>query len=152
MKRLILNLAGLCALALPLMASPAQAQTHASTGSGYGDRQTSTYEHRNTRPMRKACGCRDDAYTRDDQYDRSPTYGPEQPSGQFEGYSQVYSPGMNVWRPGLVLPRNALPYAVNYRRAHLTRPSRGYQWYQLGNQYVQAQAETGQIIAILTLP
>ena len=54
------------------------------------------------------------------------------------------------WTRGQRLPGAYRGYGVDYRRHHLRRPPRGYQWVQIGNDYVLTAVATGLILDVIT--
>jgi Ni/Co efflux regulator RcnB len=84
---------------------------------------------------------RDDRRDNDNRYDNN-----RHDNGNHYGQQK------HAWKRGERLPvtyyqnRN---YYVDYRRAHLRAPPRGYQWVQVDNNYVMVALATGLIASLI---
>ncbi|MDP1873992.1 RcnB family protein [Phenylobacterium sp.] len=172
MRRLILSLAALAAVAGPIAASAtaAQAQSwdrrenHADRRGDHGDRRDDRRDHRYDRrdhrydqrghqynsrhyqpPRHQAW---DQRYYNGYYYQNRWSYGP--PPAVYYSHPQ-YRPGYVSWRRGAVLPPHYRGYVVNdYHRYRLRPPPRGYAWHQVGNDYLLAAVATGIIFEIIS--
>lgn len=82
--------------------------------------------------------------------------GPERHGSPGYGHRDDRGPpghayGHNNWRKGQRIDHNEWRryQAVDYRRHHLRRPPRGYEWRQVDGNYVLAAAATGLIASII---
>lgn len=149
MKRLILTLAAMAAVAGPmaLTATEASAQRW--------DRHDDRRDYRGGRDRHD--DRRGDWNRGNSGWDRSRhngyyynnrwSYGP--PPSSYYG-NPYYRPGYNAWRRGAYLPQSYRGYYVNdYYRYHLRPPPRGYAWYRVGDDYLLAAIATGLIFDII---
>lgn len=169
MKRLILTLAAVAAVAGPMTAAaPAFAQPrdqydngrHRGWDNDRRDRRDDRrYERREDRWDR-----RDDHWDRRDNrwdnrsawdrgrhngyyYQERWYYGP--PPQAYYG-NPYYRPGYAQWRRGGVLPNYYRgSHVSDYSRYHLRSPPRGYAWYRVGDDYLLAAIATGLIFEII---
>jgi len=173
MKRLMLSLAAIAAVAGPIAASAtaAQAQSWDRRDNHHWDRRDDRWDRRDDR--------RDDRWDRrdrrwDDRHDRWDNRGRHDnrwdnrwDSRRYNGYyyqnrwyygpppssyynNRYYRPGYAAWRRGAVLPPYYRGYVVNdYYRYRLRPPPRGYAWYRVGNDYLLAAIATGIIFEII---
>ena len=161
MKRLILTLASVAAVAGPLAAAgTANAQSW--------DRREDRWDRREDRWDNRHDGGRWDRREdrwdrREDRWDRRDRWD----AGRHNGYyynnrwyygpppqayygNPYYRPGYAAWRRGAVLPPTYRGYVVNdYYRYHLRPPPRGYAWYRVGNDYLLTAIATGLIFEII---
>lgn len=80
-----------------------------------------------------------------------PGYGQPGPAPQGDAFT-YYNPGQSAWCPGLLLPPNLRGYKIDYYYRSMGKPRRGYAWYKIGNEYILASTETGEIVTIMTFP
>ncbi|MBU2135854.1 MAG: RcnB family protein [Alphaproteobacteria bacterium] len=169
MRRLILSLAAIAAVAGPIAASATAAQAQSwDRREHHADRRGDRWDRRDDR--------RDHRYDhrydrRDHRYDNRHyqppraqswdhrryngyyyqnrwAYGP--PPAVYYGHPQ-YRPGYVAWRRGAVLPPHYRGYVVHdYHRYRLRPPPRGYAWHQVGNDYLLAAVATGIIFEIIS--
>ncbi|HQN52596.1 MAG TPA: RcnB family protein [Phenylobacterium sp.] len=161
MKRLILTLATVAAVAGPMAAAgTANAQNW--------DRREDRWDRREDRWDNRHDGGRWDRREdrwdrREDRWDRRDRWD----AGRHNGYyynnrwyygpppqayygNPYYRPGYSAWRRGGVLPPTYRGYVVNdYSRYHLRPPPRGYAWYRVGDDYLLAALATGLIFEII---
>jgi Ni/Co efflux regulator RcnB len=162
MKRLILSLAAIAAVAGPIAAAgvaradpPPWAgggRNHERDGDGEHDRGRDWGRHDEGRDHDR----REDFRERHDWDDRRHNgyyynnrwlYGPP-PSAYYS--DPYYRPGFSAWRRGVVLPPHYRGYVVgDYYRYHLRPPPRGYAWYRVGDEYLLAAVATGLIFEII---
>ncbi|MDO8900099.1 MAG: RcnB family protein [Phenylobacterium sp.] len=178
MKRLILSLAAIAAVAGPIAASATAAQAQSwDRRENHADRRGDNWDRRDNR--------RDDRYDRrDTRYDDRrhyqpprppPHYQPPRPPPQaswdhrrYNGYyyqnrwfygpppvvyysHPQYRPGYVAWRRGAVLPHHYRGYVIHdYHRYRLRPPPRGYAWHQVGNDYLLTAIATGIIFEIIS--
>ncbi len=176
MRRLILSVAALAAVAGPILtAAPvAQAQSwdrqerHAERRDDRWDRWEDRRDHRWDR--------REDRYDhrhdrRDHRFDHRhhhPHQGQAWDHWRYNGYyyqnrwfygpppvvyysHPQYRPGYVAWRRGAVLPHHYRVYVIHdYHRYRLRPPPRGYAWHQIGNDYLLAAIATGIIFEIIS--
>lgn len=168
MKRLILTLAAVAAVAGPIAASATTAQAQSWDRREHNwDRREDHWDRREDRRDR-----REDRWDRrEDRWDRRDDrrghrYG-RWDSNRYNGYyyqnrwsygpppvsyynSPYYRPGYTAWRRGAVLPPHYRGYVVrDYHRYRLRPPPRGYAWYQVGNDYMLATVASGLIFEII---
>jgi Ni/Co efflux regulator RcnB len=160
MKRLIMSLAAVAAVAGPIAASATQA--HADPR---WDHREDRWERRDDRWDRRH-DRRDDRWDRrDDRHDRR--HHDRWDNSRYNGYyyrnkwyygpppaayysDPYYRPGYSQWRRGAYLPPNYRGYVVrDYHRYHLRPPPRGYEWRQVGNDYLLVALATGLIFEII---
>lgn len=165
MKRFILTLATLAAVAGPIAAAPNVALADDDRRGRYDrredrwDRREDRYDRRENRYDRREdrWDRRDDRYDRRDRWDRGRHngyyynnrwfYGPP-PSAYYS--SPQYRPGYAAWRRGSNLPPYYRSYVVHdYGRYHLRRPPPGYAWYRVGDDYLLAAIASGLIFDII---
>lgn len=141
MKRLILSLAAVAAVAGPMAATATAAQAQ----SYYRDRYDDRYDRREHRHDRRDWDRgRYNGYYAGNRW----TYGP--PPAAYYG-NPYYRPGYAQWRRGAALPAYYRSYPVyDYGRYRLRQPPRGYAWYRTGNDYVLAAIATGIIFEIIS--
>lgn len=158
MKRLILALASVAAVAGPLAAATSvEAQ-------GRYDRRDDRWERRDDRWDRREdrWDRREDRWDRredrrDNRWDRGRHngyyyrnqwyYGPPPQAYYSDPY---YRPGYAAWRRGAYLPPSYRGYIVNdYSHYRLRPPPRGYAWYRVDNDYLLAAVATGLIFDII---
>lgn len=164
MKRLMLSLAAIAAVAGPMAASAtaAHAQSWDRRDNNHWDRRDDRRDDRWDRRDHR----RDDRWDRRDNrwdnrrdnrwdnrryngyyYQNRWYYGPP-PSSYYS--NPYYRPGYAAWRRGAVLPPYYRGYVVNdYYRYRLRPPPRGYAWYRVGNDYLMAAIATGIIFEII---
>ena len=159
MKRLILSLAAVAAVAGPMafVATSAQADDdHRGRGR---DRHEQRWDRHDDRRDWDRRGERWDRHDngRHAGWDRGRHngyyynnrwyYGP--PPQAYYG-NPYYRPGYAAWRRGAHLPPYYRGYVVNdYHRYHLRQPPRGYAWYRVGDDYLLAAIATGIIFDII---
>jgi Ni/Co efflux regulator RcnB len=162
MKRLILTLAAVAAVAGPMAATTtavAQPRDHREDrwdrredrrdgryDGGRWDRREDRWDRREDRWDR-----REDRWNRGRHngyyYNNRWYYGPP-PTAYYS--SPYYRPGYAAWRRGAQLPPYYRGYVVSdYPRYHLRRPPRGYAWYRVGDDYLLAAVATGIIFEII---
>lgn len=165
MRRLILSLAAMAAVAGPIAASATAAHAQSwDRREHHADRRGYRWDHRDDR--------RDHRYDRRDHrydnrhyqppraqswdhrryngyyYQNRWSYGP--PPSVYYSHPQ-YRPGYVAWRRGAVLPPHYRGYVVHdYHRYRLRPPPRGYAWHQVGNDYLLAAVATGIIFEIIS--
>jgi len=161
MKRLILTLASMAAIAGPIAASATAA--HADPR---WERRDDRYDRRDDRWDRRG----DRGPRRDDRWDRRDNrwdgrggwdrgrhngyyyrnrwyYGPPPAAYYSDPY---YRPGYTAWRRGAYLPPTYRGYVVNdYYRYHLRPPPRGYAWYRVNDDYLLTAITSGLIYDII---
>ena len=72
---------------------------------------------------------------------------PQGPAYQAPGFR----PGFVPWRRGAYLPPQYLSYGVaDYWRYHLRRPPYGYEWVQVGGEFLLVSMGTGLIFDVVT--
>jgi len=159
MKRLILAAAAAGALALPLAATPAQAQVftygysnydpYYGYGGSYGYDPYYGYDQRyarrqTRREMRRWDSRRDNGYYYGDNW----YYGA--PPANY-GYGSYY-PGYQPLSRGGYLPpyyRDNRYVMNDYGRYGLRAPPRGYSWYRAGNDFALSNGLTGIILDLV---
>lgn len=153
MKRLILTLASVAAIAGPLAASATAAHADPRWDRhDRWDRRDDRWDRRGDRWDR-----RNDRWDRHSRWDRGRHngyyyrnrwhYGP--PPVAYYG-DPYYRPGYAAWRRGAYLPPPYRGYMVHdYHRYHLRPPPRGYAWYRVDNDYLLAAIATGLIYDII---
>jgi len=176
MKRLILSLAAIAAVAGPMASGAARADPPPWAGGGRGHdrgpehdrgggrgeehgrgwdrggdhRQDYRGEDRRGEDRREAYGQGhgwDDRRHNGYYYNNRWYYGPP-PSAYYR--TPYYRPGFASWRRGAVLPPYYRGYVVgDYYRYHLRPPPRGYAWYRVGDDYLLAAVATGLIFEII---
>ena len=140
MKRLILTLATIAAVAGPL-ASPAQARDRDHRE----DRREDRWDRREDRWDRHSGW--DRGQHNGYYYNNRWSYGP--PPQAYYG-QPYYRPGYSSWQRGAVMPRYYRDrYVSDYGRYHLRAPPRGYAWYRAGDDYLLAAIATGLIYEII---
>ena len=75
-----------------------------------------------------------------------------QPYGHHDnGYHNGRQMGRHDWRKGGRIEHGDWDRGqrIDWRRHHLRRPPRGYEWRQVDDQYVLAAAATGLIVSII---
>ena len=169
MKRLILSLAAVAAVAGPMAFTATTAladDDDRGRGRGHGrheqrwDRDDDRWERRGDRHDRGH-----DRRDRWDRHDRGKHYGWDR--GRHNGYyynnrwyygpppqayygNPYYRPGYASWRRGGHLPPYYRSYVVHdYHHYHLRQPPRGYAWYRVGDDYLLAAIATGIIFDII---
>ncbi len=169
MRRLILSLAAMAAVAGPIAASATAAQAQSwDRREHHADRRGDHWDRRGDRRDDR----RDHRYDRRDHrydnrhyqppraqswdhrryngyyYQNRWSYGP--PPSVYYSHPQ-YRPGYVAWRRGAVLPPHYRGYVVHdYHRYRLRPPPRGYAWHQVGNDYLLATVATGIIFEIIS--
>jgi Ni/Co efflux regulator RcnB len=169
MRRLILSLAAMAAVAGPIAASATAAQAQSwDRREHHADRRGDHWDRRGDRRDDR----RDHRYDRRDHrydnrhyqppraqswdhrryngyyYQNRWSYGP--PPSVYYSHPQ-YRPGYVAWRRGAVLPPHYRGYVVHdYHRYRLRPPPRGYAWHQVGNDYLLAAVATGIIFEIIS--
>ena len=118
------------AIALSLMAGSA---VSAKDGRGHGNNRGHGYERSYDRSYDRG----GDGYERRDRGG----YGEGRRQGQWE---------RRQWSRGERLPGAYRGGGVDYRRHQLRRPPRGYQWVQVGDDYVLSAVATGLILDVIT--
>lgn len=148
MRRFILTLAAVAAVAGPMLVTA----TEASAQRWDRDRREDRWDRRDDRRDYRWDDRRDDR--RWDRgrhngyyYNNRWYYGPPHQSYYA---SPSYRPGYSQWRRGSHLPSYYRGYPMNdYHRYHLRQPPRGYGWYRVGNDYLLAALATGLIFEII---
>ncbi|WP_297513741.1 RcnB family protein [uncultured Caulobacter sp.] len=152
MKRLLLTIAAVAAVAGPM----------AATATSAAAQDWGRWDHRD-RDWDRDRGRWDDGrhhgWDRDDRWDYGRhngyyynnrwSYGP--PPVDYYG-RPGFRPGYNAWRRGAYLPPyyRGRDYVVyDYYRYRLRPPPRGYYWYRTGNDYVLAAVATGLIFDVI---
>ena len=70
--------------------------------------------------------------------------------GQPEGPGGDMRPGFVPWRRGAYLPPQYLSYVIgDYWRFHLRRPPYGYEWVQVGSEFLLISVGTGLIFDVI---
>ena len=174
MKRLILSLAAVAAVAGPMafVATSAQADDdHRGRGRDRHEQRWDRHDDRRDWDRRGGYDRRDwdrhdnrrgERWGRHDNglhkgwdrgrhngyyYNNRWYYGP--PPQAYYG-NPYYRPGYAAWRRGAHLPPYYRGYVVNdYHRYHLRQPPRGYAWYRVGDDYLLAAIATGIIFDII---
>ncbi|WP_300578239.1 RcnB family protein [Phenylobacterium sp.] len=163
MRRLILSLAAIAAVAGPMAASATSAQAQSwDRRESHDDRRGDRWDRRDDR--------RDHRYDRrDNRYDNRRHYQPPPrwDSSRYNGYyyqnrwsygppptvyysHPQYRPGYVAWRRGAVLPPQYRGYVIHdYHRYRLRPPPRGYAWHRVGDDYLLAAVATGIIFEII---
>ena len=140
MKRLILSLAAIAAVAGPAAATATTAQAqgyYRDHGYGRDHRGPDRYDRRDWDRSRH------NGY----YYGSRWNYGPPPQAYYGNPYSR---PGYTEWRRGSALPvyyRGTPVY--DYGRYRLRQPPRGYSWYRAGDDYILAAIATGIIFEII---
>lgn len=168
MKRLILSLVAVAAVAGPMAFSATSALAD-DRGHGRHERGWDRNDHRGGDHRRGDWGGDRGRYDgrRDwDRGDRRPHYG-NWDRGRHNGYyyqnrwyygpppqayygNPYYRPGYMSWRRGGHLPPYYRSYVVyDYGRYHLRRPPAGYAWYRVGDDYLLAAIASGIIFDII---
>ncbi|MEH6677703.1 RcnB family protein [Phenylobacterium sp.] len=171
MRRLILSLAAIAAVAGPMAASATSAQAQSwDRRESHDDRRGDRWDRRDDRRDDRRWDRHDDR--RDNRYDNRRHYQPPRPaprwdSSRYNGYyyqnrwsygppptvyysHPQYRPGYVAWRRGAVLPPQYRGYVVHdYHRYRLRPPPRGYAWHRVGNDYLLAAVATGIIFEII---
>ena len=158
MKRLLLSIAAVAAVAGPIAAASteASAQPRRDGWERREDRWDRRDDRRGDRWDRRD-DRRDDGRWDNRGWDRNRYngyyyrntwfYGPPPPA--YYG-NQSYRPGYASWRRGAVLPGYYRDYRVNdYYRYRLRPPPRGYAWYRVGDDYLLAAVASGLIFDII---
>ncbi|MDO9431537.1 MAG: RcnB family protein [Pseudomonadota bacterium] len=178
MKRLILSIAAIAAVAGPMAFSATSAFADDDRGRGRGNHEQrgDRGDHRGDRDRgdrRDYRSDRGDRYDRRDDHrgrynprDHRPSYS-NWDRGRHNGYyynnrwfygpppqayygNPYYRPGYASWRRGSSLPPYYRSYVVNdYHRYHLRQPPRGYAWYRVGNDYLLAAIASGIVFDII---
>jgi Ni/Co efflux regulator RcnB len=160
MKRLILSLAAIAAVAGPIAAAGVARADPPPWAGGGRDHERDGGHDRGRDWGRRDEGRdhdrREDFRERHDWDDRRHNgyyynnrwlYGPP-PSAYYS--DPYYRPGFSAWRRGVVLPPHYRGYVVgDYYRYHLRPPPRGYAWYRVGDEYLLAAVATGLIFEII---
>lgn len=169
MRRLILSLAAMAAVAGPIAASATAAQAQSwDRREHHADRRGDHWDRRGDRRDDR----RDHRYDRrDHRYDNRHYQPPRAQSWDHRRYNGYYyqnrwsygpppvayyshpqyRPGYVAWRRGAVLPPHYRGYVVHdYHRYRLRPPPRGYAWHQVGNDYLLAAVATGIIFEIIS--
>ena len=158
MKRLILSLAAIAAVAGPMAAAGvARADPPPWAGRGdHRDHDRGRDRHEDRREDFRDHDRREDYRDRRDwddhrhngyYYNNRWYYGPPPNAYYSDPY---YRPGFSAWRRGVVLPPYYRGYVVgDYYRYHLRPPPRGYAWYRVGDEYLLAGIATGLIFEII---
>lgn len=123
MKRLVLALAAVAAVAAPMAAATQAAAQPYGYGRSY------------------------------DRYDRRDYRGYRPPPARYYGPPPRvrYAPPAYAWRRGAYLPPTYRGYYISdYHRYGLRAPPRGYRWHRVGNDYLLAAIATGLIFDIAT--
>ena len=153
MKRLVMTLAAAAAVAAPIAATATSAQAdprwehrqdrYDRRGDRH-DRRDYRYDRRDNRhDYSRWDGGRHNGYYYRDKWH----YGP--PPAAYYG-TPYYRPGYNAWRRGAYLPPNYRGVVVyDYHRHHLRPPPHGYQWRQVGDDYLLVALATGLIFEII---
>jgi Ni/Co efflux regulator RcnB len=174
MKRLLLTIAAVAAVAGPMAAaaSDASAQDRGHRDQGY-DRGGRGDDRRDGRGYGRGDGGRDNGRY-DGRYDNRGRYDDRGRGGgwddrRYNGYyynnrwsygappahyygNPGYRPGYSAWRRGGYLPpyyRGGGYVIQDYGYYRLRPPPRGYYWYRAGNDYVLAAIATGLIFDII---
>lgn len=148
MKRLILTLASIAAIAAPMaMTTSADARP----GNGRWERQSDRWERRDdrrddqrdTRRDARWDGSRYNGY----YYNNRWYYGPP-PQAYWD--APGYRPGYANWRRGTYLPSYYNGFVVtNYGAHRLRPPPRGYHWVRVNNDYLLVAIATGLIFDVI---
>ena len=164
MKRLILSLAAVAAVAGPVAFSATSALADDDRGRGrherhwdrHDDRRGDRWDRRHDRRDWDRRDRRDDrrAYRHWDRgrhngyyYNNRWYYGP--PPQAYYG-NPYYRPGYAAWRRGSRLPPYYRTYVIHdYHHYHLRQPPRGYAWYRVGDDYLLAAIASGLISDII---
>lgn len=162
MKRLMLTIAAMAAVAGPmaLSASEASAQDRGRWEHRDRDRGGRDWDRGDRgRDRGHWDRGRDDRYRGDSRWDRGRhngyyynnrwSYGPPPPA--YYG-RPGYRPGYTAWRRGAYLPqyyRGDYYRMSDYGRYGLRAPPRGYYWYRSGNDYILAAIATGLIFDVI---
>lgn len=170
MKRLILSLAAVAAVAGPMAFAATSAYADNDRGRGRDRHEQRWDRHDDRRDWDRRGDNRRDWDRRDDRrdwgrhdngrhngwdrgrhngyyYNSRWYYGP--PPQAYYG-NPYYRPGYAAWRRGAHLPPYYRGYVVNdYHRYHLRQPPRGYAWYRVGDDYLLAALATGIIFDII---
>lgn len=163
MRRFILSLATIAAVAGPMAASATAVQ--AQPRDHREDRWDRREDRRDNRRDGGRWDQREDRWDRredrrdrrDDRWDRGRHngyyynnrwyYGP--PPQAYYG-KPYYRPGYAAWRRGSQLPPYYRAYVVqDYPRYRLRRPPAGYAWYRVGDDYLLAAIASGVIFDII---
>lgn len=176
MRRFILSLAAIAAVAGPIAASAttAHAQSRDHRENRWDRREDRHDRREDQRDARRDGGRwdqREDRYDRrEDRWDhredrRDNRYGWDR--GRHNGYyynnrwhygpppqayygNPYYRPGYAAWRRGSHLPPYYRGYVVSdYHRYRLRRPPSGYAWYRVGDDYLLAAIASGLIFDII---
>jgi len=157
MKRLVMTLAVAAAVAAPIAvsATAAQADPRWDHREDRWDRREDRWDRREDRWDR-----------REDRHDRH--HGSRWDGGRYNGYyyrnkwyygpppaayygNPYYRPGYSAWRRGAYLPPSYRGYVVHdYHRYHLRPPPRGYEWRQVGDDYLLIALASGLIAEIIS--
>ncbi|NQE63132.1 RcnB family protein [Caulobacter sp. RHG1] len=163
MKRLMLTIAAVAAVAGPMALSASQASAQDRGRWEHGDRGGRDWDRGDRGRDRDRGGWDrgrgDRGWDRGDRWDRGRhngyyynnrwSYGPPPPA--YYG-RPGYRPGYNAWRRGAYLPQyyRGDYYRMNdYGRYGLRAPPRGYYWYRSGNDYILAAIATGLIFDVI---
>ena len=141
MKRLMMTLAAVAAVAGPIAVSASEANAQ---DRGRYDRRDDRRDGRWDSRSRWARGTHNGYYYNNRWY-----YGP--PPSAYYG-RPGYRPGYAAWRRGAYLPPSyrGRGYVVyDYGRYGLRPPPRGYYWYRDGNDYLLAALATGLILDVI---
>ena len=129
MKRLLIATTALTLLVAPLSEAFAQSWNNDRHDNG---RPSATYRDNDRRDNDRRADNRNDNYRNDNN---------RHDNGKHRGWYKGGHIDRRDWNRGV---------RVNdYRRYHLSRPPRGYEWRQVDNNYVLAAAATGLIAALL---
>jgi len=179
MKRLILSIAAVAAVAGPMLtaAPAAQAQSwdrqerHAERRDDRWDRREDRWDRRGDRWDRRGDRWDHRQDRRDHRFDHRYSQshrGQSWDHRRYNGYyyqnrwsygpppavyysHPQYRPGYVAWRRGAVLPHHYRGYVIHdYHRYRLRHPPRGYAWHQVGNDYLLAAIATGVIFEIIS--
>jgi Ni/Co efflux regulator RcnB len=144
MKRLILTLASMAAIAGPIAASATAAHAdprwdrRGDRGDRRDDRRDNRWDGRGGWDRGRHNGY---------YYRNRWNYGP--PPAAYYG-DPYYRPGYTAWRRGAYLPPTYRGYVVNdYYRYHLRPPPRGYAWYRVNDDYLLTAITSGLIYDII---
>jgi len=94
----------------------------------------------------------DQRYDQSNQNQRNDQYYPDQ-RGNYpdQGYNGNRGPAPFRWRPGQVVPGQAMNFVVNdWEERGLSRPPGGHQWFRIRQQFVLIRIRDRMIARILT--
>lgn len=161
MKRLMLTIAAMAAVAGPMALSASEASAQDRGRWEHRDRGGRDWDRGDRGRDRGHWdrGRDDRRWDRGDRWDRGRhngyyynnrwSYGPPPPA--YYG-RPGYRPGYTAWRRGAYLPqyyRGDYYRMSDYHRYGLRAPPRGYYWYRSGNDYILAAIATGLIFDVI---